>query len=57
MRPAAPIRLLHRLDAAIESVKHPVELACLKAERAMLHARLGRHETQRSAPGSGSPRA
>lgn len=44
MKPAAPIRLLHRLDAAIESVKHPVELACLKAERAMLHARLGRHE-------------
>lgn len=44
MKPSTVTRLLPRLDAAIESVKHPVELACLKAERAMLYARLGRHE-------------
>jgi hypothetical protein len=44
MKSPPPARLLHRLDASIESVKHPVELACLKAERAMLQARLGRHE-------------
>lgn len=44
MNGGAAVRLLSRLDTAVATVKSPVDLACLKAERAMLQARLGRHE-------------
>lgn len=41
MAPLLRSRLLARLDAAIAAARHPVEQACLRAERAGLQARLG----------------
>jgi len=41
MAPPLRSRLLARLDTAIAAARHPVEQACLRAERAGLLARLG----------------
>ena len=47
--PVLSSRLLRRLDAAIHHCVHPVEQACLKAERAALLARLGHVAAAREA--------
>lgn len=47
--PVLSSRLLRRLDAAIHHCTHPVEQACLKAERAALLARLGHVAAAREA--------
>ncbi len=40
---AAPPRLLAKLDASIAATHHPIDQACMRVERALLLARLGRH--------------
>ena len=47
--PVLSSRLLRRLDVAIHRCAHPVEQACLKAERAALLARLGHVAAAREA--------
>lgn len=49
MSAAAPSRALARLDAAIAAARHPMEQACLQAERAGLLARQGRFEPAQAA--------
>jgi len=45
-------RLLARLDAAIAKSRHPIETACLRAERAGFLARLGHFDEARAVIGS-----
>jgi tetratricopeptide (TPR) repeat protein len=45
-------RLLARLDAALAKTRHPIEAACLRAERAGFLARLGHFDEARAVLGS-----